>query len=51
MNHAFESERRTVYAQEAMAQAMCRESDFHQEAVRRFLAKEAPAYQWPQAKK
>lgn len=51
MNHAFESERRTVYAQEAMAQAMCRESDFHQEAVRRFLAKEAPAYQWPDAKK
>jgi 2-(1,2-epoxy-1,2-dihydrophenyl)acetyl-CoA isomerase len=51
MNRAFESERRTVYAQEAMAQAMCRESDFHQEAVRRFLAKEAPVYQWPDAKK
>jgi 2-(1,2-epoxy-1,2-dihydrophenyl)acetyl-CoA isomerase len=51
MNHAFESERRTVYAQEAMAQAMCRESGFHQEAVRRFLAKEAPVYQWPEAKK
>lgn len=51
MNHAFESERRTVYAQEAMAQAMCRESDFHQDAVRRFLAKEAPAYQWPESKK
>lgn len=51
MNHAFESERRTVYAQEAMAQAMCRESDFHQEAVRRFLAKEAPVYQWPEEKK
>lgn len=50
MNHAFESERRSVYAQEAMAQAMCRESEFHQEAVRRFLAKEAPAYQWPEAK-
>ena len=51
MNHAFESERRTVYAQEAMAQAMCRESDFHQEAVRRFIAKEAPAYQWPEDRK
>jgi len=51
MNHAFESERRTVFAQEAMAQAMCRESDFHQEAVRRFLAKEAPAYQWPETRK
>jgi 2-(1,2-epoxy-1,2-dihydrophenyl)acetyl-CoA isomerase len=51
MNHAFESERRSVYAQEAMAQAMCRESEFHQEAMRRFLAKEAPAYQWPEARK
>ena len=51
MNHAFESDRRTVYAQEAMAQAMCRESEFHQEAVRRFLAKEAPLYQWPEAPK
>jgi 2-(1,2-epoxy-1,2-dihydrophenyl)acetyl-CoA isomerase len=47
MNHAFESERRDVYAQEAMAQAMARESAFHQEAVRRFLAKEPPAWQWP----
>lgn len=50
MNHAFESDRQTVYAQESMAQAMCRESDFHNEAVRRFLAKEAPLYQWPDVK-
>ncbi|MDW5444158.1 enoyl-CoA hydratase/isomerase family protein [Polaromonas sp. SM01] len=50
MNRAFESDRKTVYAQESMAQAMCRESDFHEEAVRRFLAKEAPLYQWPDAK-
>jgi 2-(1,2-epoxy-1,2-dihydrophenyl)acetyl-CoA isomerase len=50
MNHAFESERRSVYAQEAMAQAMARESAFHQEAVRRFVAKEAPLYQWPETK-
>jgi 2-(1,2-epoxy-1,2-dihydrophenyl)acetyl-CoA isomerase len=47
MNHAFESSRWAVYAQEGMAQAMCRESDFHHEAVGRFLAKEAPLYQWP----
>ncbi|CAN7770197.1 enoyl-CoA hydratase/isomerase family protein [Pseudorhodoferax sp. LjRoot39] len=47
MNHAFESERRTVYAQEAMAQAMCRESPFHKEASQRFLNKQAPLYQWP----
>jgi len=51
MNHAFESERRTVYAQEAMAQAMARESAFHQEAVRRFLGKESPAWQWPDTSK
>jgi 2-(1,2-epoxy-1,2-dihydrophenyl)acetyl-CoA isomerase len=50
MNRAFESDRKTVYAQESMAQAMCRESDFHEEAVRRFLAKEAPLYQWPDTK-
>jgi enoyl-CoA hydratase/carnithine racemase len=51
MNHAFESERRSVYAQEAMAQAMARESAFHHEAVRRFLAKEGPAWQWPDTNK
>lgn len=50
MNRAFESDRDTVYAQEAAAQAMCRESGFHQEALRRFLAKEAPTYQWPENK-
>jgi enoyl-CoA hydratase/carnithine racemase len=48
VNHAFETDRRGVYAQEAMAQAMARESRFHQEAARRFLAKEPPLYQWPQ---
>lgn len=48
MNHAFESDRQQVYAQEAAAQALCRESAFHQEAVRRFLAKEPPSYLWPQ---
>jgi enoyl-CoA hydratase/carnithine racemase len=50
MNHAYESDRHTVYAQEAMAQAMCRESAFHGEAVRRFVNKEAPLYQWPEAR-
>ena len=51
MNHAFESDRRSIYAQEATAQAMCRESAFHQEAVRRFLAKEPPLYQWAETAK
>lgn len=46
MNHAFESERRHVYAQEALAQSLCIESEFHKEAVRRFVAKEPPLYQW-----
>ena len=47
MNHAFESDRRTVYMQEAMAQSLCRESEFHQEATSRFLNKQPPLYQWP----
>lgn len=46
MNQAFEADRRSVLAQEAMAQAICRESAFHNEAVRRFLAKEPPVYAW-----
>ncbi|RZS31792.1 enoyl-CoA hydratase/isomerase family protein [Corticibacter populi] len=48
MNHAFESDRRSVYQQEALAQSLCRESAFHQEAARRFLGKQPPLYQWPQ---
>ncbi len=47
MNRAFESDRKDVYAQEAMAQALARESDFHGEAVRRFVARETPLYLWP----
>ena len=46
MNQAFEADRRSVLALEAMAQAICRESAFHNEAVRRFLAKEQPLYAW-----
>lgn len=33
MNHAFESDRRSVYALEAMAQAVCRGSDGHRRAL------------------
>lgn len=50
MNRTFESSRHDVYAQESMAQTICREGDFHAEAVRRFVAKEAPRYQWKQSK-
>jgi enoyl-CoA hydratase/carnithine racemase len=46
MNQAFEADRKHVLALEAMAQAICRESLFHNEAVRRFLAKEQPVYAW-----
>lgn len=49
MNHAFESERRTVFAQEASAQALCKQSGFHHDAVRRFLLKDVPRYRWPQS--
>ena len=51
MNHAFESERREVYAQEALAQALCLQSEFHKEAARRFVEKQPPLYQWPEAAK
>jgi enoyl-CoA hydratase/carnithine racemase len=51
MNHAFESERRHVYAQEALAQALCLQSDFHREAARRFVEKQSPLYQWPEPPK
>ncbi|WP_322012419.1 enoyl-CoA hydratase/isomerase family protein [Paraburkholderia sp. J12] len=50
MNRAFESDRGTIYRQEAMAQAICRESAFHKEATRRFLDKQPPLFQWPQEK-
>jgi enoyl-CoA hydratase/carnithine racemase len=50
MNHAFESERREVYAQEALAQALCLQSEFYQEAARRFVDKQPPLYQWPEAR-
>jgi 2-(1,2-epoxy-1,2-dihydrophenyl)acetyl-CoA isomerase len=51
MNHAFESDRREVYAQEAMAQALCMQSDFHREAARRFVDKQPPLYQWDEGAK
>lgn len=47
LNRAFESDRDAVYAQEALAQAILRDSAFHQEAIRRFGVKEPPLYVWP----
>lgn len=46
MNRAFESDRHSVYLQEAMAQSLCRESAYHRVAAQRFLDKEPPIYQW-----
>lgn len=48
MNRAFESERHEMYAQEALAQALCLQSEFHREAVRRFVEKQPPLYAWPE---
>jgi enoyl-CoA hydratase/carnithine racemase len=46
MNRAFESDRQSVYLQEALAQSLCRESAYHQAAAQRFLAKQPPIYHW-----
>lgn len=46
LNHAFESDRTEVYEREALAQALCRESSFHVEAVQRFVNKQPPFYSW-----
>ena len=48
MNRAFETDRRTVYEQEATAQSLVRESAFHREAVKRFVDKKPPLYNWPE---
>lgn len=39
---------RTLLAREADQQALCFETESHRQAVRRFLAKEPAAFQWPQ---
>lgn len=49
MNRAFETDRRTVFEYEALAQSLCRESAFHREAVGRFVRREPPLYDWDRA--
>jgi 2-(1,2-epoxy-1,2-dihydrophenyl)acetyl-CoA isomerase len=49
MNRAFETDRRTVFEYEALAQSLCRESAFHRESVARFIRKGAPLYDWDRA--
>lgn len=48
MNRTFETDRRTVYGLEATAQVLAGESNFHNEAVRRFMDKQPPLYSWPE---
>jgi len=48
MQKAFESDHRTMLEYEAFGQAQLYTTDFHQEAVRRFSAKEAALFDWEQ---
>ena len=49
MNQSFESDARTLAEMEAYAQSMCRGSPYHQEAIRRFKAKEPLRFDWDRA--
>jgi 2-(1,2-epoxy-1,2-dihydrophenyl)acetyl-CoA isomerase len=46
MNRAFESDRRMVFEYEALAQTVCRESDYHRDAVTRFVGKQPARFDW-----
>ena len=46
LNQSFNQDARTLSEMEAMGQSICRETDFHREAVRRFAAKEPALYDW-----
>lgn len=46
LNRSTESDQRTLGELESYAQAVCMESDYHHEAVRRFLGKEQLAFDW-----
>ena len=46
MNQSFESDARTIAELESYAQAMCRGSAYHQDAVQRFKAKEPLRFDW-----
>jgi len=49
LNRTFETQRSDIYAQEAMAQSLCRDSAYHKQAVKRFVDKQPPLYQWDKA--
>lgn len=46
MNQSFESDARTIAELESYAQAMCRSSGYHQDAVRRFNDKQPLRFDW-----
>ena len=46
MNQSFDSDARTIAELESYAQAMCRGSAYHQDAVQRFKAKEPLRFDW-----
>ena len=46
MNQSFESDARTIAELESYAQAICRSSPYHQNAVQRFKAKEPLRFDW-----
>ncbi|MCG2635125.1 MAG: enoyl-CoA hydratase/isomerase family protein [Gammaproteobacteria bacterium] len=51
LNHSFELDQRTLAEQESYAQAICIETDYHQQAVQRFLNKEKTLFDWDAAAK
>lgn len=46
MNQSFESDARTIAELESYAQSVCRGSDYHQDAVRRFKDKQPLRFDW-----
>lgn len=46
MNQAFETDARTMAELESYAQALCRSSDYHQDAVQRFKNKQPLRFDW-----
>ena len=46
MNQSFESDARTIAEMESYAQALCRGSPYHEDAIRRFKAKEPLRFDW-----
>ena len=50
MNQSFESDARTIAELESYAQSVCRGSDYHQDAVRRFKDKQPLRFDWDKSK-